>query len=294
MASSNAGACGLITFKRCRAGGAAWKALRPYQDLLHCECRSIVIWRRWRMLMFFEWPRPEIWFLWCLLPIMAAQGASEPPEAAVWLLSQGALLPMWLAPAGVSQIAGQLLGLGLALQLSQAVCLRISACICIPRPLCTCYQAHPTSTAPGGHSLRRSFSCRAARSLRSLSMPPPMVMVAPCPPTSPVCRVRVGRHAWRLGRWHLVRVPHPYRAGSAGCVAHRLAPAAGGEWPCLPAPGIFKAQLLLPHLPLRHSSVGRHCRQALGKHLLPQLPALGTQLRRGWMQRATSCPVCEC
>lgn len=95
-------------------------------------CRGLLIWRKWRMPMFFEvggrvprlfgcfgcisnshthalqlcsaaapmlplplpraamltsrapglptplqWPRPELWFMWCVLPILAAQGASE-------------------------------------------------------------------------------------------------------------------------------------------------------------------------------------------------------------------------
>lgn len=42
---------------------------------LHAAIRGLLIWRRWRLPMFFEWPRPELWYLWCLLPILAAQGS---------------------------------------------------------------------------------------------------------------------------------------------------------------------------------------------------------------------------
>ena len=84
-------------------------------------CRGLLIWRRRRVAQFFEvnaaatacraacklhgylvrlpalptcltagahcctpapqWPRPELWLLWCLLPILAAQGASAPALA---------------------------------------------------------------------------------------------------------------------------------------------------------------------------------------------------------------------
>ena len=77
----------------------------------HAAIRALIIWRKWRMRMFFEvrlllcvcgarcqqplrvldlwaeplhrcalllqWPRPELWFMWCVLPIIAAQAASE-------------------------------------------------------------------------------------------------------------------------------------------------------------------------------------------------------------------------
>lgn len=38
-----------------------------------------------------QWPRPELWLLWCLLPIMAAQGASE------LCMRDGAWLGRWAA-----------------------------------------------------------------------------------------------------------------------------------------------------------------------------------------------------
>jgi ABC-type sugar transport system permease subunit len=44
---------------------------------LHAAARALIIWRGWRMRQFFEWPRPELWLMWCVLPILAAQGARE-------------------------------------------------------------------------------------------------------------------------------------------------------------------------------------------------------------------------
>lgn len=32
--------------------------------------------------MFLEWPRPELWFFWAVMPIIAGQAASEHPLAA--------------------------------------------------------------------------------------------------------------------------------------------------------------------------------------------------------------------
>ncbi|KAL4433769.1 hypothetical protein ABPG75_000210 [Micractinium tetrahymenae] len=74
---------------------------------------SIVIWRRWRMLMFFEWPRPEIWFLWCLLPIMAAQGAKCVLDGSPGALAAGIwfgfLIPIGLILLAVWLVAWNLL-----------------------------------------------------------------------------------------------------------------------------------------------------------------------------------------
>lgn len=42
-------------------------------------CRGLLIWRKRRVPMFLEWPRPELWFLWAVMPIIAGQSASEHP-----------------------------------------------------------------------------------------------------------------------------------------------------------------------------------------------------------------------
>jgi hypothetical protein len=44
---------------------------------LHAAARALIIWRKKKMNQFFEWPRPELWLMWCVLPILAAQGARE-------------------------------------------------------------------------------------------------------------------------------------------------------------------------------------------------------------------------
>ncbi|PRW60571.1 rhamnose-binding lectin-like [Chlorella sorokiniana] len=64
---------------------------------LHVGIRALIIWRRWPMPLFFEWPRPELLLMWAVLPIIAAQGSKllrgETSAELAWGVVFGVLLP---------------------------------------------------------------------------------------------------------------------------------------------------------------------------------------------------------
>ncbi|PRW58310.1 hypothetical protein C2E21_3288 [Chlorella sorokiniana] len=72
---------------------------------LHATVRGLLIWRRRRVPQFFEWPRPELWLLWCFLPILAAQGAkfltSSGGGAVVAGVFFGVLIPLAFIAASI-------------------------------------------------------------------------------------------------------------------------------------------------------------------------------------------------
>ncbi|PRW60718.1 hypothetical protein C2E21_0718 [Chlorella sorokiniana] len=72
---------------------------------LHVGIRALIIWRRWPMPLFFEWPRPELLLMWAVLPIIAAQGSKllrgETAAEIAWGVVFGVLLPTALLALSV-------------------------------------------------------------------------------------------------------------------------------------------------------------------------------------------------
>jgi hypothetical protein len=69
---------------------------------LHAAARALIIWRGWRMRVFFEWPRPELWFMWATLPIIAAQAAQHVVGASSGQVAAGVVFGILLPTALVA------------------------------------------------------------------------------------------------------------------------------------------------------------------------------------------------